>query len=848
MAHRQPMTLFASAMAAGIAIDAAVDGGVTAWVLCFVALAVAAWWGPGTTRSIAVVALFVPLGAARRSVNEANFAAGSPWADLDTTETPCVVEGVVTGIPTLRQRESFATGGRDDEDPWQTGFEISLQKIRDRQRDRPIAGRFRVMVDGRRDDLKPGDRVRVYGELSRTEPPSNPGQPDFRVFDRRQGIHGRIRVRDEDQIVWLDANRWHPGRVVASLGRRARETLLSHLGETTRPLAVALVIGQRSFVTPAVRERLMETGTAHLLSVSGLHLAIIVAIAHTIGTLLRLPKSWGLLWTVAVSVFYVAITGGRPPVVRAAILVVTVAVALVLRRPAQTLNTLGLAAIVLMFWNPENLFSVGVHLSFLAVATLVIGSPGRFHVDGRVDPTGVGVDPDEAFAALADSARGRWHGRLRRWIGWVGMAVWYSGCVTAVTTPLVWHQFHVVSPISVVTNVIVMPCLFVALAAGVATVVLGWIAAPLAFIPATVCHVTLWWIDGCIRAAAAVPWGHFWLPSPPTWAVCLFYVFLLTSLLIPRRRDSAGRDGVTDSLSRVRRRWLPHRPGRTARVAFIAIWIPMAWWTATTPKPLPRGTLEATFVDVGHGTAVVIRTARHEAWLYDCGRLGNRDGRSEGIDETLWSLGFTRLEGVFLSHADADHFNSLPGVLRHFSVGRILTPHGMLDRPGESLASIRRRVRDDGVPVTELSAGDTCPTAGSRVDVLHPPPTWIPGNNNANSLVLRIDHAGAALLLPGDLEPPGTERLIGRPRLPPGSVLMAPHHGSVSADVEPMLRWCRPRETIVSGGSRARNPEVARMLAVTGSGVHVTSVSGAIRVRIGPEGELEIRSWLESPW
>ena len=102
-----------------------------------------------------------------------------------------------------------------------------------------------------------------------------------------------------------------------------------------------------------------------------------------------------------------------------------------------------------------------------------------------------------------------------------------------------------------------------------------------------------------------------------------------------------------------------------------------------------------------------------------------------------------------------------------------------------------------------------------------------------------IDRGGVTLILPGDLEPPGTELLVNQDRPPPGGVLMAPHHGSLTMDARSVLQWARPRETIVSGGRRARRPEVARCLAITGSGVHVTAEVGAIRVRIDTEGRIE---------
>ena len=94
----------------------------------------------------------------------------------------------------------------------------------------------------------------------------------------------------------------------------------------------------------------------------------------------------------------------------------------------------------------------------------------------------------------------------------------------------------------------------------------------------------------------------------------------------------------------------------------------------------------------------------------------------------------------------------------------------------------------------------------------------------------------------------GIELLINLDRPPPGGVLMAPHHGSVAMESKSVLQWARPLDTVVSGGQRAKRLEVEQMLAITGSGVHVTAKVGAIRVRIDRDGEIEVRSWLLSPW
>ena len=131
---------------------------------------------------------------------------------------------------------------------------------------------------------------------------------------------------------------------------------------------------------------------------------------------------------------------------------------------------------------------------------------------------------------------------------------------------------------------------------------------------------------------------------------------------------------------------------------------------------------------------------------------------------------------------------------------------------------------------------------------LHPPATRIAGSDNANSLVIRLDHGGRGILLPGDLEPPGTQVLVNQERPKPGCVLMAPHHGSLAMDSDTILQWARPSETVVSGGRLAERPEVESMLSERGSRVHITAKEGAIRVRISGDGKVDVRSWRLSPW
>ncbi|MGI9473152.1 MAG: ComEC/Rec2 family competence protein [Rubripirellula sp.] len=696
------------------------------------------------------------------------------------------------------------------------------------QRFQDCRGRVLVVLDGRRDTLLPGDLIEVYGTLRPFQGPTNPGQRDLRPFYRRKNLQARIDVSEPDQILTRSSSQSWRNRVsrfVANTATKGRNLLLRYTSDETGPLAVALVLGQRDYVSPRTRDQLLVTGTAHLLSVSGMHLAIVVLLASRLATLLRFPLAMEVVWITGICLFYTALTGGRPPVMRASILVGTFLFAMWMKRTSQPLNTLSLAALILVVLNPCYVFSVGVQLSFLAVATLILCGRRPISEDSKTRSTDPSLAQEAQLRDLVDRSRPRSTFYLRKALGMCWQAIWFSGCVTAMSLPLVWYQFHVVSPISVFANVLLGPCLFVALAAGVTTVAVGMVYSPLAALPGSICDWTLRWMNWIIGSAAEMPYGHAWLPAPPGWWVVTFYIVIGTLFVLPRVR----------SATYVRYLWM-------------GLWIIVAWTMATTKPELSTTACEATFLDVGHGTSVILRLPDERVWLYDCGRLGNDANRSRGIDEALWSLGVTRLDGIFLSHADADHFNALPGLLERFSVKTIVTPPGMLKEDEPALDPIRQAIRDYDVPVREVASETIVVSARQRLHVLHPPAQRLPGSDNANSLVLRLDCAGTCMILPGDLEPPGTESLINTSRPPPGGILMAPHHGSLRMNAEAVLHWARPRETIVSGGRRARNPEVRRMLARFGSDVKITANVGAIRVRISRNGDIDVQTWKDAPW
>lgn len=838
--RQQPMTFLLAAVVSGVIADSILQQSVPI-ISTLNSVAARAWlWGvlvaglgsmialggkrwSQTSLAVATLTMMACCGAGNHCWQSYRYDSASILRLIDDQSQPAIVRGEMDSVPQLR-RHPFATQRQQENlSPWQTKLTLSLSHVRAGDAFRPVDGRLQVIVNGNLTGANPGDHLELYGSIRGVGRATNPGETDFAAYYRGHRLHGQMQIESIQQVFVSPSNapeHWF-ARWITGLSTRGRSGLLDSLDEASGPLAVALVLGQRDFVDLETRDQLLVTGTAHLLSVSGMHLAIVVGMAVSLAVLFQLPMPAKVILVVGVCLFYCAITGARPPVMRAAVLVTTVLVAMWMRRPSQIMNTLSLAGLILVLSNPENIFNAGVQLSFLAVATLILSGGTSIRSSSSIDQT---VEQEQRLMALAQSSQSRWSMWARYYLLALARLFWASLCVTTISLPIVWYYFNVVSLVSVPTNVVLSLMLGLSLASGIVTAACAILFPAITFVPAIVCQSSLSIMRWIIDVAASIPMGHVWLPSPPVAWVAAFYVGIVITLMLPRNQTS---------------RWI--------RIGWIGCWIAIAGMITTTRAELPDDVVEATFVDVGHGTSVVLRSG-DQVWLYDCGRLGNDVGSSRDIDGVLWSLGVTRLDGIVLSHADADHFNALPGLVRRFAVDRVVTPPGMLDEAETALDDIRAAIRSADLPVVQTSHGETIDANAITMHVLHPPAVRIDGSDNANSLVVRIDVGGRSLILPGDLEPPGTEVLLSQPRPVPGGVLMAPHHGSLRMDAEAVLDWARPSETIVSGGRRAARPEVADVLASRGSGVHVTFADGAIRVRMDSRGGIQIRRFADSPW
>lgn len=748
--------------------------------------------------------------------------AGEVWS-------PVVLEAIVEATPRWRPdlvqfRDAPDAEQLTDDGKWETSLEMRVVAIRDGKRwlHSESFGRIVVTTKGRIRSRLPGDRVRCFLDWQLIGRPTNPGQFDVAEKNRRQGIGVRGRTDTAAQIEFLDTestmriDRWLAWMVV-----QADIAFHRYVAFGQANLASALVLGQREQVEWAMQESLLATGTIHMLAISGMHIEMVAVSVFYACLALNIGRRTTLLTTMLIVVAYSLLCGGNPPVARAAIVVVVLGVCRWIGKNTNALNLLGLAGVVILLYRPSYWLEIGTQLSFLAVMILILWQR-------NLPASGT----KQALDLLIEQSHPPW----RRWLSfgfrWCREILHSSFWVWWLTAPLVLFRFHVVSPIAVILNLVLWIPLLLSLLSGLLLLGLGWLGPWIGYPLGWICGVNLAITDWVVRSADRVSMGHAWLPAPTLHWLLVFYLGLFGMLLFGFGKQ------VRRLLLAASLLWMVVAvgPAYLAKSGFIQ-------QAAAT-----RGDeLSVTFIDVGHGTSVLIRTPSGKVWMYDAGRLGNAQRSFQGIADVLWHERFVKLDGLFLSHADADHFNAITGLSKRFKIDRLITPAATLEASGDGVHEMLRQVRSVGVPIELLNEGNVIDEASVTFSILHPPPEGVKGSDNANSLCLAIEYAGHRILLPGDLEKVGMERLTAKPARE-ATLLMAPHHGSLSESPAKLLEWCHPRFVVVSGGTRARNPEVRRAFEGEDRTVLVTALDHAVRFHFRAGGEVGLETWQHPGW
>lgn len=758
-------------------------------------------------------------------------------------------------------------------------FDLEAERAVGRESSQDLTGKVRLRLQASEDPeisalldslgLQFGDVIRVLVRLRKPRTYQNPGSFDFRRWmESTEDIYWVGTIKNPLLVEKLPRSN-HRGiwTLVEQIRNRLRGSIdglyprWSAQGRYGTVLK-AVLLGDRSSLDSETIENFRKTGLYHLLVIAGLHVGLLVLLASSLLRLFPIGEPSRRLIVLALLMLYSVLVEQRAPTLRATLMISIYLLARLLYRNPSALNTIGLAALILLLARPAWLFESGFQLSFSA-ALLIVGlvvpildrttEPYRralrdldeTALDARLAPKQAQFRLDLRSLIMGLRKRFRFldqHGALAsaavtgptRLIVWVANILLFSTVLQVGLLLPMATTFHRVAFAGIGLNALAVPLMTLLLGLAVPTVLLGalfpviaaWLAKPLAVVMAGLFALT-----DLPRLPA---WLSFRVPNPPLWVGCGFALSILVAAL------TLGRRAWIFELS----------------IVTLALMTALVAIHPFAPR-IPSGILEVTALDCGQGDALFVVLPDKTTMLVDASGSRNRstsEGAFQGrrwdpgediVSPYLWSRGIKKIDIVVLSHPHEDHLGGLFAVVQNFRIGEFW--HGP-NSASPAFLSLLEMVREKGIVEWALAAGDKLERGGAVFCTLWPARSWRPSglSTNDDSLVLRLSYHGASVLLPGDISTNVERELLAAGEPLESQVLKVAHHGSSSSTSQEFLARVNPRLAIVTGGSggfgNLPSPETLERLRQRGIQIFRSDLDGATTVRMG-DGSLAVRCY-----
>jgi len=597
-----------------------------------------------------------------------------------------------------------------------------------------------------------GDVLKIKGKLEKPIRQKNFGEFNYELYLAREKIFTYLNIWQEKDIQKIGED---DSNFLVSFSLSARDKI-KEITKQTLPtpynyLLIGMLLGEKGFIPPHLKEVFTEAGIMHILAVSGLHVGIIAMALLALLSMLKLPKKLKLFTLVLILIMYASITGFRPSVLRATIMFILLIGGKLINRSRNLNISLFFAALLILLSNPLILYDAGFLLSFIVTFSIINLSP---ILQGLFSKIVVWIKSPLAVSTAA----------------WIGIF------------PLSAYFFSKVSIISIVSNIFIIPLTGIAVILGFITFFIGLASISFAGIIANINYLVLNLITLIAKSFSLIPFAFVYVAQPLIMVIILYYlsVFFMVEIFYKKTLSQKIKKKASLILLSV-----------TLLIIIVQVFY-------------PADKLKVNFINVGEGDCILIEAPNKINILIDGGGTpqSDFDVGSKIVIPYLRRKGINEIDLLILTHPHLDHLEGLLPVLKEFKVDMVLDSGLPCDSSEyKEFISLIKKKR---IPYHKAKAGDNFIFSNNLeiflLNPLYDSDFYEESDFNNASIVVKLFYKDADFLFTGDIEEAAEKKLLVWQNILQSDILKVGHHGSSTSTNLEFLDKVDPSIAVITVG------------------------------------------------
>ena len=631
-----------------------------------------------------------------------------------------------------------------------------------------------------------GDVLRIQGRLVKPIAKNNYGEFDYELYLAQRRIFTYSNIWQDKDIQKIGEERIN---LLISFSVYVRNKIKGIIGNLIDSpydsLLIGMLLGEKTYLSPEVKDVFIESGIMHILAISGLHIGIITFALFAFFNFLHIPKRIKIISIIVILIMYASITGFRPSVVRASIMFSILIIGKLINRKGNLYTSLFLAALIILLINPLTFYNAGFLLSFVVTFFVIYLSPIF----------------QELFFNIVE-----W---IRKPLS-VSMAAWLG------IFPLSAYFFYKVSLIAIITNIVIVPLATIAVILGFITFFMGLMSIPLANLMANINYYVLILITSLAKLFSSLPFSYIHIAQPSIISIFLYYSLIFLVIEISYRKIFSAK----------------------LKIKFIILTLSAVLIVIIVQIFYPLDNLKVNFINVGEGDCILIETPKKSNILIDGGGTpqGSFDVGNKIVIPYLRRKGIDKINLLILTHPHLDHLEGLLPILREFKVDMVLDSGLTCDIPeyNEFISLIKNK----NIPYHQAKADDNF-IFGKNLELLLLNPLnnydcYDESDFNNASIVVKLFYKNSKFLFTGDIEEEAEKRMLIWQNILKSDILKVAHHGSLSSTSLEFLNEVDPIIAVISVGKNNfghPSPKIIERLQGKNIRIYRTDENGTIIIR-----------------